>query len=98
MLAIDQDALGRQAVRVATFGSVDVYKKDLEDGGWALGFFNRGDTPQAATFDKLHRIGISGKVHVRDLWRQANLPDMQGNLPVSVAPHGVTLLKLIPSK
>jgi len=98
VLAVDQDALGRQAVRVATFGSVDVYKKDLEDGGWALGFFNRGDTQQTATFDKLHRIGISGKVHVRDLWRQADLPDTQGNIAISVAPHGVTLLKLAAAK
>ena len=98
VLAVGQDALGRQAVRVATFGAVDVYKKELEDGGWALGFFNRGDAPQTATFDKLQRIGIQGKVRVRDLWRQTDLPDARGNLPVTVAPHGVILLKLMPFK
>ena len=98
VLAVGQDALGRQAVRGATFGAVDVYKKELEDGGWALGFFNRGDAPQTATFDKLQRIGIQGKVRVRDLWRQTDLPDARGNLPVTVAPHGVILLKLMPFK
>ena len=98
VLAIDQDALGRQAVRVATMNAIDVYKKDLEDGSWALGFFNRGDTPQSASFDKLIRLGIRGRVHVRDLWRQANLPDANGNLPVSVPPHGVLLLKLSRAK
>jgi alpha-galactosidase len=98
VLAIDQDALGQQAVRVATFGAVDVYKKDLEDGSWALGFFNRGNSPQNATFDKLGRIGLSGGLHVRDLWRQTDLPNAQGNLDVAVAPHGVLLLKLTPLK
>ena len=98
MLAIDQDAQGRQAVRVGTMGAIDVYKKELEDGGWALGFFNRGDSPQSTSFDKLGRLGIRGQVHVRDLWRQTNLPDANGNISVSVPPHGVLLLKLMRAK
>ena len=32
VLALDQDALGKQALRVATLGAVDIYLKDLEDG------------------------------------------------------------------
>ena len=98
VLAVDQDALGKPAVRAATFGPVDVYKKELAEGGWALGFFNRGDAPQTAVFDKLHRIGISGKVSVRDLWRQADFSDVDGAQPVSIPAHGVALLKLTPKK
>ena len=98
MLAIDQDALGRQAVRVAAMGPVDVFKKDLEDGGIALGFFNRGDKTETSSFDKLRRLGLHGKVHVRDLWRQAELPDANGHIPFSVPPHGVVLLKLTAAK
>ena len=94
VLALDQDALGRQAVRVATLGAIDVYKKELEDGNWALGFFNRGEKVEKYTFNKLGRIGIPGKLHVRDLWRQTDLPDSKGSLNVTVNPHGVTLLKL----
>lgn len=94
VLALDQDALGRQAVRVATMGAIDVYKKDLADGGVALGFFNRGETMQTTSFDKLRRLGLDGRVHVRDLWRQVDLPDANGHLPVSVPPHGVVLVKL----
>jgi len=98
VLAVDQDALGRQAVRVATMSAIDVYRKELEDGGTALGFFNRGDTPQSASFDKLGRLGLKGRVHVRDLWRQTNLPDANGHLPVTVPPHGVMLVKLTAAK
>ncbi len=100
VLAIDQDALGRQAVRAYTMGSVDVYVKDLEDGSRAIGFFNRG--PEALTFgfSKLRQLGFAPALHVRDLWRQANLADITNtskqDLPVSVAAHGVTLYKLAP--
>ena len=79
---------------------VDVFKKNLEDGSWALGFFNRGDTPREAKFNKLKLklMGIPEKFQARDLWRQQDLPDAQGNLNVSIAPHGVMLLKLTPVK
>ncbi len=94
VLALDQDALGRQAVRVATCGAVDIFKKELEDGGWALGFFNRSDTQASFRFNKFERIGIPGRLHVRDLWRQADLPDANGSIQAVMEPHGVLLLKL----
>ena len=97
VLALDQDALGRQAIRAATFGTVDIYKKELEDGGWALGFFNRGDKQETVLFNKLGRIGIPGKLQVRDLWRQTDLPDADGSISVTIEPHGVVLLKLTPA-
>lgn len=94
VLALDQDALGQQAVRVATLGAIDIYKKDLEDGGWALGFFNRGDTQQSAVFNKLASIGLPGELKMRDLWQQKDLPDTKGSLSVTIAPHGVVMFKL----
>jgi len=98
VLAIDQDALGRQALRVATIGGIDVFRKELEDGGTALGFFNRGAAAETQLFNKLGKIGLSGKQHVRDLWRQQALPDAEGKLTVSVPAHGVLLLKFTGAK
>ena len=98
VLALNQDALGKQATRVATVGPVDVYLKELEDGAKALGFFNRGRQTETVDFNKLGRIGIPGKQHVRDLWRQKDLPDTAGTLNVTVAPHGVVLLRLNPDQ
>jgi alpha-galactosidase len=94
VLALDQDALGHQAVRVATLGPIDVVMKELEDGSKALGFFNRGNQLETRCFDKLEFIGLSGPWHVRDLWRQKALPDAKTKLNLSIPAHGVVLLKL----
>ncbi len=95
VLAINQDALGRQATRAATIGAVEVITKVLEDGGRALGFFNRGATEATVKFNKFDRIGITGRQRVRDLWRQQDLPDItKGEIALTIPPHGVMLLKL----
>jgi alpha-galactosidase len=98
VLALDQDALGRQAVRVHTTGPVDVYLKELEDGSHALGFFNRDSAEQKVEFDKLpHYFGWDVHLRLRDLWRQQDLPDIQNtrkeHLKLTIPAHGVVLLK-----
>jgi alpha-galactosidase len=95
VLAVDQDALGRQAVRVATVGAIDVYLKPLEDGSHAIAFFNRGNTKEAFVFNKFPRIGLGdGILAVRDLWRQEDLPDVKGSFKDELPAHGVRLLKI----
>ena len=98
VLALDQDALGNQAVRVAAVGAVDVYVKLLEDGGKALGFFNRDSAQQTIEFNKLGNLGFAARQQVRDLWRHQDLPDMidpsNGSLKMTIPAHGVQLYKL----
>jgi len=97
VLALDQDALGKEATCVVTNGDVRVYEKQLEDGGRALGFFNLGARPANLEFNRLGQIGFTGWQHVRDLWRQKNLADvepMSGMIPLSIPAHGVVLYKL----
>ena len=100
VLAVDQDALGRQATRVAAVGPVDVYLKELEDGSKALGFFNRDSTEQKIKFDKLKYLGLANGQHVRDLWRQIDLADLHDltsdKLSMAIPAHGVQLYKLTP--
>lgn len=96
VLALQYDALGKQAVRVATIGAVDVYLKSLEDGSRALGFFNRGKTATKFVFNKFNRFGLNGTLNVRDLWRQQDLPDIKGELALEVPAEGVALLKVRP--
>jgi alpha-galactosidase len=98
VLALDQDALGKQALRVATLGPVDVYEKDLEDGSKALGFFNRGSNLETINFNKLGYLGFPAVCHVRDLWRQMDLPDARTTVKTILQPHGVVLLKLSAAK
>ncbi|MGB8844185.1 MAG: putative Ig domain-containing protein [Terracidiphilus sp.] len=93
VLDIDQDALGRPATLRETIGGIDVYVKDLEDGSHAVGFFNRSDASEHYAFNKLDRIGLSGVQHVRDLWRQKDLPDVNGAIAIDVPAHGVLLYR-----
>jgi len=95
VIAVNQDALGKQARRVATISSIDVFIKPLEDGSSAVGFFNRGKTSEKVIFNKFSRIGFGeGKLIARDLWRQKDLPDIETNLPLDIPAHGVLLLKI----
>ena len=101
VLAIDQDALGEQASRVATLGAIDIYLKNLEDGGRAVAFFNRGSRAEAIDFYNLDNIGLSGPQQVRDLWRQKNLPDVTDSkkaFKVSIAAHSAELYKFTSAK
>ena len=98
VLALDQDALGKQATRVATVGAMDVFLKELEDGSKALGLLQpRRQGAERSSSTSCRGVGIAGKQHVRDLWRQKDLPDAAGTVEVTVAPHGVVLLKFTPA-
>jgi len=95
VLALDQDALGRQAVRVAKQGPQEVWLKELEGGARAVGLFNRGlfESKVTATWKDLR---IEGTWKVRDLWRQKDLGTAQGEYGATVPGHGVVLFKLTP--
>jgi alpha-galactosidase len=101
VLAIDQDELGKEATCVLKDGDVRVYEKELADGGRALGFFNLGATPLKLEFNQFAKVGLTGKQHVRDLWRQKNLADVDtatGSLPLIIPAHGVLLYKFTAAK
>ena len=96
VLALDQDALGRQATRVAAFGPIDVLYERA--GGWLQGprlFQSRRPVGDKEVY-RLALIGLPGTWHVRDLWRQKALPDAEGKLNLTIPAHGVVLLKLTP--
>ena len=93
VIAINQDVLGRSARRIATLGAIDIFQKELADGGVALGFFNRGDVVHMVTA-KLDRLGLGGPRAVRDVWRQKDVGEFTVDLPVTVEPHDVVLYKV----
>ena len=101
VLAVDQDALGKQATCVLKDGDVRVYEKELADGSHAFGIFNLGVAAANWNLKALTQFGLAGKQHVRDLWRQKDLADLDaasGVLPLTIPAHGVVLYKLTPAK
>jgi alpha-galactosidase len=93
VLAIDQDALVREAVRVVSDGDKVVYKKLLEDGSIAVALFNRGSVKQTVKVN-WRQLDIYHKWMVRNLWLQKDIGEKSGSFSAEVDPHGVVLVKL----
>lgn len=93
VIAVNQDALGKQARRVAKTDTTEVWSKQLEDGALAVALFNRGESEGevVATWSDL---GLSGKQAVRDLWRQQDVGEVEDAYRVMVPRHGVRFVKL----
>lgn len=108
VIAVNQDALGKQAVPLVREEGVEVWAKELEDGSKAAGVFytgtnntdpvemfnwGEGKTSRKVTVD-LAALGFTGKCTVRDLWRQQELGQFTGTFETEVPFHGVTLVKI----
>ena len=93
VIAVDQDPLGRQAKILRQTDGEFVLVKELEDGAKAVGLFNLGEQP-AKLAVSWAELGISGKQHVRDLWRQKDLGKFNRDFHAEVPRHGVMLVRL----
>jgi alpha-galactosidase len=106
VLAVDQDPAVMPARKMQVENG-QVWYKYLEDGSIAAGFFNVD--PYFILWDKgegiaiqkksysisidLKDLNISGKVRVRDLWRQKDLGVFKDKFSASVPYHGVLMVK-----
>lgn len=94
VLAVDQDPLGIQGVRVATDAVGDVYSKVLQGTGQrAVVLLNRSDQPQQRTV-RFADAGLTGEVAVRDLRARADRGSLTGSYTVEVPAHGTAFLRL----
>ena len=93
VIAVDQDALGRQASPVRT-GEFEMWVKPLADGSVAVGVVNMG-AAEATTSVKASDLGLgAGVKSARDLWRHANIAFNEGVYMTKIASHGVLMLRV----
>jgi alpha-galactosidase len=93
VIAVDQDPLGKQARRVSKDGDLEVWARQLSDGGYAVGLFNRGENSAKVTA-RWSDIGLNGKARVRDLWAHADRGEVADQFSADVPSHGVVMIKL----
>jgi alpha-galactosidase len=94
VIAIDQDTLGREAVRAFEDGGVEVWTRPLADGSVAVGIFNLNAGESQSSF-AWTRIGLSAApASVRDLWRHAAVAPDASLCQYVVPGHGVVLLRV----
>jgi alpha-galactosidase len=95
VLAIDQDALGCPVRRM--YGApvpAETCFKDLADGSYAVGFFNR--TNQTVRIDVPWRdLGFQTPPEARDLWLHRDLGEHE-RYAAELPPHGCVLLRVKP--
>jgi alpha-galactosidase len=91
VLAVDQDALGNSAHRVAQANDTEVWVKKLNDGSVAIGLFNRGATAQEVQLN-WNDAGLTGRQTLRDLWSHKDLGTFETKYAAQVPAHGVMLL------
>ncbi len=99
VIALDQDALGNQAVPVAgsiTSGSFCVYEKHLEDGSIAVALVNTGTTASSNATATWSELGISGSQTVVDLWRQQSQGVFNGSYSYTVPAGDTQLVRMYP--
>jgi len=107
VIAVNQDPMGKQAVKVKEADGVQVWKKEMQDGSIAVGLFYTGSNIPAEAFawdDELKtkkitiswdELGINGKQNVRDLWRQTDLGTFDSGFEAEVNYHGVVLVGVV---
>lgn len=91
--AVNQDILGRQAKREVLDGDIQIWKRPLADGSYAVGIFNVGSENATVDFSSYFgKLGISSLSYVRDLWRQKDLSTTDTRY--FIPSHGVRLIKI----
>ena len=104
VIAVNQDPLGMQGIRISKMGDAEVWMKALKsaepvDSGrhagvdLAVGLLNRGGSNRRieATWKKL---GIAGRYKIRDLWNREDLPDSDDLISCEIESHGMELFRL----
>ncbi|MFE6177177.1 glycoside hydrolase family 27 protein [Streptomyces sp. NPDC056464] len=94
IIAVNQDPLAVQGVRVATDSAGDVYGKVLSgQGRRAVVLLNRSDRPVQRTVS-FADVALGGPVKVRDLRARTDRGTHTGSYTVEVPAHGTAFLKL----
>jgi alpha-galactosidase len=93
VIAIDQDALGKQGRRIVRNGSSEIWVKPLSDGSTVVALFNRGATGTRVSVS-WSDLGLQGAQRVRDLWQHADLGEHLSGYSAMVQTHGSVLLRV----
>jgi alpha-galactosidase len=93
VIAVDQDALGKQASPVKQ-GELEMWVKPLADGGVAVGVVNLGETATSGTVKTADLHLAHAPAKARDLWSHTEVAFTDGVYTASIPAHGVLMLRV----
>ncbi len=96
-IAVDQDPLGKQGVKVRDDGDFEVWVKQLSDGSRAVVLFNRSmeDKEMAVSWEELGYPSYL-KCLVRDLWQHKDTGKFKERYSAKVPSHDAVMIKVTP--
>jgi alpha-galactosidase len=99
VIAVNQDPLGRQGYKIGDDGHhAEVWRKPLQDGSVAVGFFNRNDHEARTMVVSWEAVGLHDRrpAVVRDLWAEEDLGTFERCFAARVESHACKILRLTP--
>lgn len=95
LLALNKDGfVGKPLTNNPAKDSSQVWKGQMSNGAWVVGFFNRENTVKTRNIN-FASLGITGSAIVRDLWLHKDLGKM-ASFSVDVPAHGCVVIKITP--
>ncbi len=102
VIAIDQDPLGKQGVKITDIGDYEIWVKELQGKELAVALLNRGLTPIDAVIHWktiLRRFKLENNNYkLRDLWEKKFVGATNKVFRVKIPSHSVILLRLVKTK
>jgi alpha-galactosidase len=95
VIAVDQDALGRQGHRVSKDGDYEVWARPLSNGDTAVILLNRSAAAHSLTAD-WSALSLPAKADVKDLWSKTVKKGVKGGYTAEVPSHGVVMIRVTP--
>jgi len=99
VIAIDQDALGKQGTRAYSDGEVEVWTRHLSGGAMAIAVLDAGDS-RFATHPfhlDLAKLGLHGPQRGKDL-KTGNDITLTPNMPIEIQSHDTLLVRIASPK
>jgi len=98
IIAIDQDALGKQGFRVMRHDGVEAWKKPLAGNRVAIALLNRNSTVRSVSVTwKDLELDPQMRFAVLDVWKHASRGNSNGPLSAELKPHEAQVLVLTPA-
>jgi alpha-galactosidase len=98
VIALDQDPLGNEGMRIYADPVKEIWVKELSHGDWAVCVLNAGPVAADLTVDWNQIRFLQGVYRVRDLWAKQDVGTTQEKHTGRVASHDVMLFRLTPAK
>jgi alpha-galactosidase len=94
VIAVNQDKDGKQGRRIAKSGDQEVWSRPLNDGGYAIGIFNRAAKPAKFALKWSDVSEKSAPTRARELWAHKDLALIGEEYCATVPSHGVVMLRI----